>query len=96
MLRLHVKFESLQKSKIPRSLPMELVVTNVLLLATPLDAMAETCETEQSLLSMNMPLLLLVALIGATVGGKVIFLGSVNGRMQLSSVVQFYSQFCVY
>ncbi|PWA79370.1 tetratricopeptide-like helical domain-containing protein [Artemisia annua] len=58
-----------QKFKIPRSLPVELVVTNVLLLATPLDAMAETCETEQSLFSMNMPLLLLVALIGATVGG---------------------------
>ena len=57
---------------------MELVVTNVLLVATPLDAMAETCETEQSVFSMNMPLLLLVALIGATVGGKVMFLSFVS------------------
>lgn len=40
-----------------------------LLLATPLEAMAETCESEQSIFNMNMPVLLLVALIGATVGG---------------------------
>ncbi|GKF84720.1 hypothetical protein Tco_0249618, partial [Tanacetum coccineum] len=59
---------TLQKIKIPRTLK-ELGATNVLLLAAPLEAMAETCETEQSLFSMNMPLLLLVALIGATVGG---------------------------
>ncbi|GJX10460.1 tetratricopeptide-like helical domain-containing protein [Tanacetum coccineum] len=59
---------SLQKVKIPRTLK-ELGATNVLLLAAPLEAMAETCETEPSLFSMNMPLLLLVALIGATVGG---------------------------
>lgn len=63
-----VQFESLQKIKVPRSL-VKLVATNVLLLVAPLEAMAETCEPEQSLFSMNMPLLLVVALIGATVGG---------------------------
>nr|GEZ11744.1 protein fluorescent in blue light, chloroplastic [Tanacetum cinerariifolium] len=56
-----------QKVKISRTL-MELGATNVLLLSAPLEAMAETCEAEQSLFSMNMPLLLLVALIGASVG----------------------------
>ncbi|KVH97915.1 Tetrapyrrole biosynthesis regulator FLU [Cynara cardunculus var. scolymus] len=59
-----------QKMGILRSLPMDLVVTNALLVVTPLEAMAETCETQQSLFNMNMPLLLLVALIGATVGGE--------------------------
>lgn len=42
---------------------------NALLLTAPLEALAETCEAEQSVFNMNMPLLLLVALIGATVGG---------------------------
>lgn len=44
-----------------------LLWTNVLMLAAPLEALAETCETDNSFF--NMPLLLLVALIGATVGG---------------------------
>ncbi|KAI3671662.1 hypothetical protein L1987_87402 [Smallanthus sonchifolius] len=53
-----------------RSLPVGPIIANALLLATtPLEALAETCESEQSIFDMNMPLLLLVALIGATVGG---------------------------
>ncbi|XP_060180688.1 protein FLUORESCENT IN BLUE LIGHT, chloroplastic [Lycium barbarum] len=46
-----------------------LTVTNALMMATPLDALAQTCESNTSVF--NMPLLLLVALIGATVGGLV-------------------------
>lgn len=42
-----------------------------LLLTTPLEALAETCEAQQSIFNMNMPLLLFVALVGATVGGKI-------------------------
>lgn len=45
------------------------IIVNAFLLATPLEALAETCEADQSIFNMNMPLLLLVALIGATVGG---------------------------
>ncbi|XP_016493396.1 protein FLUORESCENT IN BLUE LIGHT, chloroplastic isoform X2 [Nicotiana tabacum] len=45
------------------------IVANALMLTSPLEALAETCEAENSLFNMNMPLLLLVALIGATVGG---------------------------
>ncbi|XP_076881821.1 protein FLUORESCENT IN BLUE LIGHT, chloroplastic-like [Bidens hawaiensis] len=56
---------------IVRSLPMGPIIANALLLTTPLEALAETCEADQSILNMNMPLLLLVALIGATVGGLV-------------------------
>lgn len=44
-----------------------LLLTNALLLAMPSEALAETCEADNSFFSM--PLLLLVALIGATVGG---------------------------
>ncbi|KAL7603920.1 protein FLUORESCENT IN BLUE LIGHT, chloroplastic [Lactuca sativa] len=44
-------------------------ISNALLLATPLDAMADTSDATQSIFNMNMPVLLLVALIGATVGG---------------------------
>ncbi|KAL5579604.1 hypothetical protein UlMin_012046 [Ulmus minor] len=42
-------------------------VSNSLMFAAPLKALAETCEADNSLV--NMPLLLAVALIGATVGG---------------------------
>lgn len=52
---------------------MALVAADALMLATPLEALAETCEADNSVLNMNMPLLLFVALIGATVGGR--FLG---------------------
>ncbi|KAK4493278.1 hypothetical protein RD792_017844 [Penstemon davidsonii] len=46
------------------------VVSNALLMfAKPLEALAETCEADNSVFNMNMPLLLFVALIGATVGG---------------------------
>ncbi|CAI9097336.1 OLC1v1033735C1 [Oldenlandia corymbosa var. corymbosa] len=45
------------------------VAADALMLAAPLDALAETCEADNSVLNMNMPLLLFVALIGATVGG---------------------------
>nr|XP_016448418.1 PREDICTED: protein FLUORESCENT IN BLUE LIGHT, chloroplastic-like [Nicotiana tabacum] len=45
------------------------IVVNALMMTSPLEALAETCEAENSLFNMNMPLLLLVALIGATVGG---------------------------
>ncbi|XP_038709877.1 protein FLUORESCENT IN BLUE LIGHT, chloroplastic isoform X1 [Tripterygium wilfordii] len=50
-----------------RSKMMELLVINALTLATPFEALAETCEPENSVF--NMPLLLFIALIGATVGG---------------------------
>ncbi|KAF3626819.1 Protein FLUORESCENT IN BLUE LIGHT, chloroplastic [Capsicum annuum] len=52
-----------------KSRPAALIVTNALMMTTPLDALAQTCEPETSVF--NMPLLLLVALIGATVGGLV-------------------------
>ncbi|KAL5822317.1 hypothetical protein ACOSQ3_020224 [Xanthoceras sorbifolium] len=50
-----------------RSTAMAFVVTNAFMLTTPLKALAETCEADNSFL--NMPLLLFVALVGATVGG---------------------------
>ncbi|KAE8689889.1 Protein FLUORESCENT IN BLUE LIGHT [Hibiscus syriacus] len=43
------------------------LATNVLIFTAPFKALAETCEADNSFF--NMPLLLLVALIGATVGG---------------------------
>ncbi|KAL6137397.1 hypothetical protein ACLB2K_062689 [Fragaria x ananassa] len=48
---------------------MELLISNALMLTTPLKALAETCEADNSFF--NMPLLLSVALVGATVGGLV-------------------------
>lgn len=48
---------------------MELLIGNALILTTPLKALAETCEAENSVFNMNMPVLLFVALVGATVGG---------------------------
>ncbi|OMO70587.1 Tetratricopeptide repeat protein, partial [Corchorus capsularis] len=42
------------------------LATNILIFAAPFKALAETCEADNSFF--NMPLLLLVALIGATVG----------------------------
>ncbi|XP_052180400.1 protein FLUORESCENT IN BLUE LIGHT, chloroplastic isoform X2 [Diospyros lotus] len=44
-----------------------LIVANGLMLTTPFKALAETCEADRSVF--DMPLLLFVALIGATVGG---------------------------
>ncbi|KAL9228494.1 hypothetical protein vseg_004071 [Gypsophila vaccaria] len=47
-----------------------LLINSMLMgLAMPLEALAETCEADNSVF--NMPLLLLVALVGATVGGLV-------------------------
>ncbi|XVF27101.1 hypothetical protein REPUB_Repub14bG0077500 [Reevesia pubescens] len=43
------------------------LATNILIFAAPFKALAETCEADNSFF--NMPLLLFVALIGATVGG---------------------------
>ncbi|XP_023641524.1 protein FLUORESCENT IN BLUE LIGHT, chloroplastic isoform X2 [Capsella rubella] len=58
-------FEGIGRLKLP---VMALLFTNSLQMATPLEALAaETCEPESSMFSM--PILLLVALIGATVGG---------------------------
>ncbi|XP_071711233.1 protein FLUORESCENT IN BLUE LIGHT, chloroplastic isoform X2 [Rutidosis leptorrhynchoides] len=48
---------------------MTMGLVGSLLLVTPLEALADTCEAEQSIYNMNMPVLLLVAIIGATVGG---------------------------
>ncbi|KAF9689812.1 hypothetical protein SADUNF_Sadunf01G0131500 [Salix dunnii] len=50
-----------------RSSAMAFLVTNALMWNTPLEALAETCEADSSIF--NMPLLLFVALVGATVGG---------------------------
>lgn len=44
------------------------LVANSFMLVLPLNALAETCEPENSFLSM--PLLFIIALIGATVGGN--------------------------
>nr|XP_043609284.1 protein FLUORESCENT IN BLUE LIGHT, chloroplastic-like [Erigeron canadensis] len=58
-----------QRTGLVGSLQAGAVIANALLLTTPLEALAETCEAPLSVFNMNMPLLLLVALIGATVGG---------------------------
>lgn len=48
---------------------MAALLTNSIQMATPFEALAaEICEPESSMFSM--PILLLVALIGATVGGS--------------------------
>ncbi|XP_073274418.1 protein FLUORESCENT IN BLUE LIGHT, chloroplastic-like isoform X2 [Primulina huaijiensis] len=58
------------KATSPARLPATaLLVVNGLMFAKPFEALAETCEANNSVFSMNMPLLLFVALIGATVGG---------------------------
>jgi len=58
-------FEGIGRLKLP---VMAVLLTNSLQMATPLEALAaEICEPESSMFSM--PILLLVALIGATVGG---------------------------
>ncbi|KAG7581897.1 Tetratricopeptide repeat-containing domain [Arabidopsis suecica] len=60
-------FEGIGRLKLP---VMAVLLTNSLQMATPLEALAaEICEPESSMFSM--PILLLVALIGATVGGLV-------------------------
>ncbi|KAM7253576.1 hypothetical protein ACFE04_021730 [Oxalis oulophora] len=54
-----------------RSRAIAFLIANALMITTPLEALAETCEADNSLFNMNMPLLLAVAIIGATVGGLV-------------------------
>lgn len=63
---IHIDFKESLQFRHPAS---ALIVTNALMMTTPLDALAQTCEADTSVY--NMPLLLLVALIGATVGGLV-------------------------
>ncbi|KAK9726870.1 hypothetical protein RND81_05G242600 [Saponaria officinalis] len=60
-----------QEAHFARFPALAFLLTNSLLmgLAMPLEALAETCEADNSVF--NMPLLLLVALVGATVGGLV-------------------------
>ncbi|KAK4432300.1 protein FLUORESCENT IN BLUE LIGHT, chloroplastic [Sesamum alatum] len=58
------------KARMLRRLPATvLIVTNAIMFDKPLEALAETCQTDNSVIDMNMPLLLFVALVGATVGG---------------------------
>ncbi|KAH9625264.1 hypothetical protein KSS87_022174 [Heliosperma pusillum] len=59
-----------QEAQITKFPAMALVLTNAVLmgLAMPLEALAETCEADSSSVY-NMPLLLFVSLVGATVGG---------------------------
>ncbi|XP_073017496.1 protein FLUORESCENT IN BLUE LIGHT, chloroplastic-like isoform X1 [Primulina eburnea] len=61
-----VDFKATLRSRLPAT---ALLVVNGLMFAKPFDAIAETCEAKDSVFSMNMPLLLFVALVGATVGG---------------------------
>ncbi|KAJ8534635.1 hypothetical protein K7X08_016363 [Anisodus acutangulus] len=61
---IHIDFKEILQFRRPAA---ALIMTNALMLTTPLYALAQTCEVETSVF--NMPLLLLVALIGATVGG---------------------------
>ncbi|KAK4732138.1 hypothetical protein R3W88_025126 [Solanum pinnatisectum] len=61
---IHIDFKYILQFRHPAS---ALIVTNALMMTTPLDALAQTCEADTSV--SNMPLLLLVALVGATVGG---------------------------
>ncbi|CAH8370089.1 unnamed protein product [Eruca vesicaria subsp. sativa] len=58
-------WQGIGRHKLPM---MAVLLTNSLLMGTPLEALAaEICEPESSIF--NMPVLLLVALVGATVGG---------------------------
>ncbi|KAM7476109.1 hypothetical protein LguiB_023352 [Lonicera macranthoides] len=56
-----------QEMVLIRSTSIALIVSTALILSTPLEALAETCEGDTSVF--NMPLLLFVALVGAAVGG---------------------------
>ena len=70
---------------------MAFVVSNALMLSTPFKALAETCEANNSVFNMNMPLLLSVALIGATVGGKVL----IGFIVSFGSVPHHYFAGCI-
>ncbi|KAI3474721.1 hypothetical protein Pfo_029906 [Paulownia fortunei] len=61
---------SAKKERLLFGLPARvIIVTNAIMFSKPLQALAETCQADNSVFNMNMPLLLFVALIGATVGG---------------------------
>ncbi|CAA0827501.1 Protein FLUORESCENT IN BLUE LIGHT- chloroplastic [Striga hermonthica] len=60
------------KERMLSRLPLAVLVANAMMFDKPLQVLAETCEADgNAALNMNMPLLLFVALIGATVGGLV-------------------------
>lgn len=50
-----------------KSPAVALIISNALMMSAPFEALAKTCDSDRSVF--NMPLLLIVALIGATVGG---------------------------
>ncbi|KAL3626920.1 hypothetical protein CASFOL_029231 [Castilleja foliolosa] len=52
-------------------LPLAVIVANAIMFEKPLKVLAETCKADNSVFNMNMPLLLFVAIVGATVGGLV-------------------------
>ncbi|XP_074345611.1 protein FLUORESCENT IN BLUE LIGHT, chloroplastic-like isoform X2 [Apium graveolens] len=58
--------EHVSPHQIPSS-SLALIIVNALMFYTPLQVLAETCESDRSVL--EMPVLLFVALVGATVGG---------------------------
>ena len=51
---------------------MAFLISNPLMLSTSFKALAETCEADNSVFNMNMPLLLSMVLKGKTIGGKVL------------------------
>ncbi|KAL7133924.1 hypothetical protein ABFS83_12G172400 [Erythranthe nasuta] len=62
----------LSTEKMFAKLPAMLVLANAIMFDKPLQVLAETCEaTDNSIFNMNMPVLLFVAIVGATVGGLV-------------------------
>ncbi|KAJ0453339.1 putative tetratricopeptide-like helical domain superfamily, protein FLUORESCENT IN BLUE LIGHT [Helianthus annuus] len=89
-------FIILQTMRFVRSLPVGPIIANALVLAAPLEALAETCEAEQSVFNMNMPLLLLVALIGATVGGEIYLLCTHDTILTLFTYIMDFDRFGLY
>lgn len=78
----------LQQGKVQlRSTTTTFLVVNTLMLTTPFKALAETCEADNSFF--NMPLLLFVALIGATVGGNVLWTPIVTSKCFLLTFESF-------
>ncbi|KAK6152514.1 hypothetical protein DH2020_015149 [Rehmannia glutinosa] len=57
------------KERMLSRLPLAIIVANAIMFDKPLEVLAETCEADNSVFNMNMPVFLFVALIGATVGG---------------------------
>ncbi|CAH2053752.1 unnamed protein product [Thlaspi arvense] len=82
-------FEGIGRLKLPA---MAVLLTNSLLMGTPLEALAaEICEPENSMFSM--PVLSLVALVGATVGGSnVLFLQWLLARQRRGELQRLNEQ----